>query len=150
MKNFDLLKILLLLFIPIGCASGTTDLYRVSFEASVATLDVEIANTPGTRQQGLMGRQTLGEDQGMLFVFPQDQILQFWMKNTSLPLSIAYIDSRGIILRIKNLEPFDLSPVSSDVPVRYALEVHRGWFEANGIREGNRIIFSEPRPRAQL
>ena len=120
MKNSYLLKMLLLLVIPLGCASGTTNLYPVSFDTSAITLAVEIANTPGTRQQGLMGRETLGENQGMLFVFPQDQVLQFWMKNTSLPLSIAYIDRQGIIRRIKDLEPFDLTPVSSDAFVRYA------------------------------
>lgn len=105
-----------------------------------AELLVEVADTPTLRQRGLMHRQSLPENQGMLFVFPQEEVLQFWMKDTFIPLTIAYIDSRGIIVTIRDMQPRDLTPISSEVPVQFALEVNQGWFARNGIRPGDRLI----------
>lgn len=86
-----------------------------------------------------MGRRDLGEDEGMLFVYRDDGFRHFWMRNTPLPLSIAFIARDGRITQISNLEPFDEASVSSREAVPYALEVHRGWFRAHGIREGDRV-----------
>ena len=75
----------------------------------------------------------------MLFVFENDQILHFWMKNTPHPLSIAYIDRNGVIQNIFNMTPFSLASVSSTVSTRYALEVPQGWFEKVGIDVGDKL-----------
>ena len=78
----------------------------------------------------------------MLFVFENDQILRFWMKNTPSALSIAYIDSRGCIRNIFDMQPFSLEGISSTVSVRYALEVPKGWFSRQGIAAGDSIDVS--------
>ncbi len=100
---------------------------------------LEIADSPEERQRGLMNRRSLGEDRGMLFVFSRDEKLSFWMKNTQIPLSIAYIAKDGTIKEIKEMEPHSLRPVESTYSVRYALEVNRGTFERLGIEPGDRI-----------
>jgi uncharacterized membrane protein (UPF0127 family) len=90
-----------------------------------------------------MFRSRLEKDSGMLFVFDREQMLDFWMKNTSIPLSIAYIDSEGIIREIYDMKPLDISvSYPSKYPARYALEVNRGWFSRKGIRKGSRLILN--------
>ena len=100
---------------------------------------VEIVATPATRNRGLMFREALDEDHGMLFVFPDEQPRNFWMRDTQIPLSIAYADSAGRILRIADMEPFSERSVPSGAPARYALEMQRGWFERKGVRRGDTI-----------
>ncbi|MCL2374385.1 MAG: DUF192 domain-containing protein [Treponema sp.] len=103
------------------------------------TIIAEIALTPDQHQRGLMHREELGDGEGMLFVFDRDQILSFWMKNTIIPLSIAYIASDGRIVEIFDMEPGNLSPVRSSRSVRYALEVPQNWFDRAGIFPGDRV-----------
>jgi uncharacterized membrane protein (UPF0127 family) len=79
----------------------------------------------------------------MLFVYTRDRRLSFWMKNTELPLSIAFLSSRGEITQIDKMKPFDLTPVKSVFSVRYALEVNQGVFEELGVTEGHRVQFPE-------
>lgn len=98
-----------------------------------AHVEAEIAKTPEERSKGYMERTSIPAGTGMLFVFERDQILSFWMKNTPTPLSIAYIDSRGVIRDIFDMTPFSLANVTSTRSVRYALEVPQGWFAAQGI-----------------
>lgn len=98
------------------------------------TLQVELACRSEEHQKGLMFRQEMPENQGMLFVFAQEQILSFWMKNTYLPLSIAYIDQAGRIIDIQDMKPLDQTPHPSAKPARYALEVNQGWFVRHGIK----------------
>ncbi|TVQ24817.1 MAG: DUF192 domain-containing protein [Spirochaetaceae bacterium] len=104
---------------------------------------VEIADTDDSRRLGLMHRESLPEGQGMLFVFEQDQRLSFWMKNTHIPLSIAYISSDGIIREIHDMTPLSLDAIRSSRSVRYALEVNQGAFEAAGIEPGDRVVLPE-------
>jgi uncharacterized membrane protein (UPF0127 family) len=104
-----------------------------------ASLEVEIARSPEEREKGLMFRKSLDEGKGMLFVFEADQRLAFWMKNTTIPLSLAYIASDGTIRQILELEPGSLDPMASERSVRYALEVPRGWFERAGVTLGDRV-----------
>ncbi len=106
-------------------------------------ISVEIADTAAERRAGLMFREELGEDQGMLFVFPGEQILSFWMKNTQIPLSIAYLDADGVILGIHDMEPFSTESISSRVPALYALEVNQGTFERLGAVPGDRVVLPE-------
>jgi uncharacterized membrane protein (UPF0127 family) len=98
---------------------------------------VEIANTREEREKGLMDRTSLPEDRGMLFVFDREQPLSFWMKNTLIPLSIAYIDSQGRIVDIQDMQPLDETPHPSAEPAQYALEVNQGFFADRGIEVGN-------------
>lgn len=102
-------------------------------------VSAEIAATREERSRGLMFRESLPEDHGMLFVFSEEKVLGFWMRNTPLPLSIAYADAGGTIVRIADLEPHDERPVSSVRPARYALEMRRGWFAEHGVLPGDRI-----------
>lgn len=103
----------------------------------------ELAFTPAQHQQGLMHRTQLNDGEGMLFVFSREQKLSFWMKNTLIPLSIAYIASDGRIVEILDMEAGNLTPVLSSLPVRYALEVPQNWFSRAGIRPGDRLITEE-------
>lgn len=102
----------------------------------------EVADTPETRQNGYMGRKTIPDGTGMIFVFKNDQILSFWMKNTPHPLSIAYIDYKGEIKDIFDMTPYDTSSIVSTHSVRYALEVPQGWFKKNNIKVGDIIDIS--------
>jgi len=102
-------------------------------------ITVEVARQPPEQQRGLMFRKSLPSDHGMLFVFPTDEVQTFWMRNTVIPLSIAYADARGKIVRIADLQPLDEHPVTSIVPARYALEMNRGWFAAHGVVAGDAI-----------
>ena len=101
---------------------------------------VEIADTPAERETGLMGRSALAADSGMLFVFDQDQPLSFWMKDTLIPLSIAFINSKGIIVDIQDMQPLDETPHHSVAPAKYALEVNQGFFAAQGIQVGDQAV----------
>jgi uncharacterized protein len=104
------------------------------------TLLVEVADEPQSRSRGLMERTELGEREGMLFVFESSEPRSFWMKDTPLPLSIAYVDERWVIREIHAMEPGSLEPVPSRHPARYALEVNRGAFERLGIDVGDRLV----------
>lgn len=102
---------------------------------------VEIAETPEARQRGLMGRTSLDEDAGMLFIWPQDATSSFHMKDTLVPLSVAFIAADGTILRILDMEPCRADPCQTYDPriaYRMALEVGRGAFEQWGVREADR------------
>jgi uncharacterized protein len=101
----------------------------------------EIADTPDERQTGLMGRDALAEDAGMLFVFDTEQPLSFWMKDTLIPLSIAFIDAQGRIVDIQDMQPLDETSHPSAVPAQYALEVNQGFFEARGIQVGDTVAW---------
>lgn len=103
-------------------------------------LRVEVAATYEASAKGLMFRTSLAPDAGMLFIFPVEHQASFWMKNTALPLSIAYLDKAGIILEIHDLIPYELKPVvSKSKLVIYALEVNRDWFLSKGVKPGMKI-----------
>ena len=104
------------------------------------TLYVELAETAQQLTKGLRFRETLAEDAGMLFIFPKPQRLSFWMKDASIPLSIAYIQADGKIVQIRAMKPYDETPVPSlSDAVQYALLVNQGWFERHGISAGTVI-----------
>ncbi|MFW5737613.1 MAG: DUF192 domain-containing protein [Spirochaetota bacterium] len=136
------LAAILVLVLPglVACESAGE---RYTLRAGGVELEVEVADTPETRARGLMERTELGERQGMLFVFESSEPRSFWMKNTPLPLSIAYVDRELVIREIHRMEPLSLEPVPSRYPARYALELNRGAFERLGIRVGDRLVPSE-------
>jgi len=112
-------------------------------------IEAEVAATPQTRAQGLMHRTELPEHRGMLFVFPHDAAHCFWMKNTLIPLSIAFIDAEGRISNIAEMQPRSEANHCARQPVRYALEMNRGWFSQRGLKAGDVIGGIARAPRAQ-
>ncbi len=141
-------------------ASGTTDAgkgEKISGPSGLRTLIidasggkkvevwVELADGPFEQARGLMYRKALGEDRGMLFVYAEERELSFWMKNTRIPLSIAFIDSERRIIDIQDMKPLDDEPPSyvSTEPAQYALEVNQGFFEKNGVKLGDRVGLPE-------
>jgi uncharacterized membrane protein (UPF0127 family) len=127
-----------------GQSNGTGGIDRPNPKLKTLTLSIgnvkvqaEIAATEIERNRGLMFRKTLTAGNGMLFVFDYDQKVSFWMKNTSLPLSIAYIASDGTITQILDLAPHSEEPRPSERSIRYALEVPQGWFSQTGVKVGD-------------
>ncbi|WP_278976692.1 DUF192 domain-containing protein [Oligella urethralis] len=104
-----------------------------------STLEVEIAATNQSRQRGLMHRHVMAEERGMLFVFEQAERLCFWMRNTYIPLSIAYLDKDATIIEIFDMQALDERSVCSTAPAQFALEVNQGWFERHHIQVGQRV-----------
>lgn len=100
---------------------------------------VEVANTPASMQLGLMFRPSMPPDEGMLFDFGQDTTSGFWMQNTILPLSIAFIVADGTILDIKDMQPLDQTTISPSGPYRYALEANQGFYRAHNIAPGDKV-----------
>ena len=104
------------------------------------SVNAEIADTEQTRANGFMFRKNIPDGTGMLFVYQHDLIMNFWMKNTPTPLSIAYIDSAGRIKDIFDMTPYSLADVTSTGYCRYALEVPQGWFKRSGISKGDVLV----------
>lgn len=103
------------------------------------SLEVEVASSETQRQIGMMYRRKLAPDEGMLFVFKSAQPVSFYMKNTYVPLSIAFIADDGKIINIAHMEPLSLTTHPSRLPAMYALEMPYGWFANNGVKEGDKV-----------
>jgi uncharacterized membrane protein (UPF0127 family) len=104
---------------------------------------VEVAKTPEERAMGLMGRTHLGKDEGMLFIFETEGYHSFWMKNTLIPLAIAFIDKEYKIVKISEMKPLTLGSHTPSQPILYALEMEKGWFSSNGVKLGDVVRFSK-------
>jgi uncharacterized membrane protein (UPF0127 family) len=104
---------------------------------------VEVAKTPAERAKGLMGRKHLGQEEGMFFIFETEDYHTFWMKDTLIPLSIAFIDKSSHIVEIADMKPLSLDSHSPPKPILYTLEMKKGWFSTNGIKVGDVIRFSK-------
>ena len=116
------------------------DVKIIRQDGSEFIVKAEIAIKPEDRNHGFMERKNIPDGTGMLFIFERDQTLSFWMKNTPHPLSIAYIDSKGKIRNIFDMNPYSTDSIISTVSVRYALEVPQGWYKKNGITEGDTVL----------
>lgn len=103
-------------------------------------LQAEVAATESSRNYGLMNRESLPSDHGMLFVFDSVGRPCFWMKNTPLPLTIAFIDRHGIIVNLADMQPYSEATHCPVAPVLYALEMEQGWFQSKGIQPGQQIV----------
>jgi uncharacterized membrane protein (UPF0127 family) len=123
--------------ILLGCAGRAE---RIKVLIGGETFRVEVARSEEQKQQGLMHRESLGPREGMIFVYQTDQHLAFWMKNTTVALTIAFLTKDGEILQIEELKPLSLKSVVSERAARYALEVPRGSLEELGVRPGDRVI----------
>ena len=143
MKIFRLVLVLLVVFFSFSCKKSDV-LQTQNLKINQWKLTVEIADTLETQEKGLMGRDSLDEDKGMLFVYDRDSRKSFWMKNTKIPLSLAYIATDGTIREIYDLEPLSTKIVDSKYSVRYVLEVNQGAFERHGIKIGDKVEFIKP------
>lgn len=104
------------------------------------TFTLEVADNERDRQKGLMERDALPEDRGMIFVFPREAPLSFWMKNTRIPLDIIYVDSKGKVVSIKQMKPYDRNSTPSDAPAMFAIELNRGTAEKLKLQPGATLI----------
>ena len=115
------------------------NLERIKLASGMHRLDVQVAATPEQRQIGLMFRKDMPQHEGMIFVFDQPAQQCFWMKNTLLPLSAAFIADDGTIVNIEDMKPLVLDSHCSAKPVRYVLEMNKGWFAKKGIKAGSKL-----------
>jgi uncharacterized membrane protein (UPF0127 family) len=146
-RNPGLSAALLLLVALQSCAAAagekpqgkleTTALVILRKDGTAVEALAEIAHTDEQRRRGLMGRKSLADGEGMLFVFETDRILSFWMKDTLIPLSIAFISHDGRILELHDMEPLSTRSIQSARSARYALEAPRGWFARAGVGPGD-------------
>ena len=136
-------------------ACGTSDagggqppLPTVTLQVGATPVAAEVADSPEERELGLMFRERLAPDSGMLFVYPTERPRSFWMKNTPLPLTIAYLSAGGQVVSLKDMEPLTTRPVLSGKGAMYALEMEQGWFDAHGVKVGDTISgLPGPAPR---
>ena len=124
---------------PAVAQDGPQRLATTRLTAGFHLITAEVARTPEQRAIGLMNRPTMPINDGMLFVFEQPGQQCFWMKNTLLPLSIAFLADDGTIVNIEDMKPQTLDGHCSKQPVRFALEMNEGWFARRGIQAGSRI-----------
>ncbi len=127
-----------------GCGSprlekilGPGHVLDLTLRQGAIKIEVELATDEPSRSRGLMYREEMPADRGMLFVWPEGQKRSFWMRNTRIPLSIAFIDDEGKILQIEDMRPQDERHTWSKDEVRYALETNQGWFRKNGLEVGS-------------
>lgn len=138
------------LFLALGCSGGTPSPVPPGSPALVfpsGTLWVELARTPQERARGLMFRESLAPDSGMLFIFETEGRHPFWMKNTPLPLSIAFLSRDMRVVDLLELQPYDETPRAPKSPALYAVEANRGWFREHGIGLGDtaRLVYIRKR-----
>ena len=135
-----ILFILFSLWIPV---THSQSILRIPLYIHDKEIWVEVAQTPGERSYGLMGRKHLGKDEGMLFIFETEDYHGFWMKDTFVSLSIAFIDKDGRIVWITDMKPLTLDSHVPPRPILYALEMNKGWFAKNSIKVGEVVRFSK-------
>jgi len=115
---------------------------RIKLTVGQSALWVEVVDNPRSRERGLMFREALPQDEGMLFIFERPQMQSFWMRNCRIPLDIAFISEQGVIINIRTMKPLDEGPrYHSLAPALYVIETNAGWFEQNGIKAGDKVRF---------
>jgi uncharacterized membrane protein (UPF0127 family) len=143
MRTFDLKLALRFLAVAAFVASSyATDIIMFktgTVKVGSHPLSVELALKEDQRERGLMFRKELGRDEGMVFVFDEPAYQSMWMKNTLIPLSVAFLDGDGRILNILDMQPQTLDTHTSAGPARYAIETNLGWFERNKVKAGDKV-----------
>lgn len=134
----------LLVCLPINLvqaqAAPQLDLPRIKVSAGMYQIDTQVASTPAQREIGLMFRKDMPMHEGMLFAFEQATMQCFWMKNTLLPLTAAFVADDGTIVNLADMKPQTTDAHCSKKPVRFVLEMNRGWFAKKGIKEGFKLV----------
>ncbi len=139
-----ILGILLSINTVLSCSSGLEE--RIEVEIGGESFRIEVARTDEQKREGLMNRKSIGEREGMIFVYETDQHLAFWMKNTTIPLTLAYLSKDGQIVQIEQLKPLSLKSVISERAVRYGLELPAGVLSELGAEVGDRVLLPEDFP----
>ena len=122
-----------------GAQEPQTNLPRVKLSVGMHQIDAQVAQTPSQRETGLMYRAEMPQHEGMLFIFDQASLQCFWMKNTLLPLTAAFIADDGTLVNLVDMKPRSLESHCSTKPVRFVLEMNQGWFDRKGIKSGFRV-----------
>ncbi len=122
-----------------GAQSPQMDLPRVKLSAGMHQIDAQVAATSEQRSTGLMFRKEMPQHEGMIFVFEQPSVQCFWMKNTLLPLTTAFVRDDGTIVNLADMKPQTTDSHCSSGPVRFVLEMNQGWFAKKGIKAGSRL-----------
>jgi uncharacterized protein len=117
-----------------------TKLQRIKIAAGMHQIDAQVALTPEQRQIGLMWRKAMPMHEGMLFIFEQPSQQCFWMKNTLTPLTAAFVADDGTIVNLQDMKPQTTEPHCSTKPVRYVLEMNKGWFAKKGVKAGSKLV----------
>jgi hypothetical protein len=138
--------LLLITALPARANSPQTGLPRIAMGAGIHRIDVQVAATPTQRQIGLMWRKEMPQNEGMLFIFEQPSVQCFWMMNTLLPLTAAFIADDGTIVNLVDMKPQTTDSHCSAKPVRYVLEMNQGWFGKKGLAAGARLTGLPARP----
>ena len=130
-------------------APAVAQLPMLELNAGIHLIRAEVANTFDSRARGLMFRKSLGANQGMLFVFTEVAPHCMWMKNTYVPLSVAFMDEQGTIVSVHDMQPLNETSHCAAKPARYALEMNQGWFAQKSIKPGAKIggLDKAPAPR---
>lgn len=144
-----LIKSLCLSALLVTGARAQTPMPRMDLTAGFYRINAEVASNQKNRMQGLMHRRAMQANEGMLFVFTQEERHCMWMRNTFLPLSVAFLDANGLILNIEDMEPQTEDNHCAAAPARFTLEMNKGWFAGKGIKPGQRIGGVEKSPRPQ-
>ena len=133
----------------LALAPAQAQMPRMELSAGMHRIETEVAANMHNRMQGLMHRQSMPANQGMLFVFPLAERHCMWMRNTLIPLSVAFLDEEGKIINIEEMKPQTENNHCAAAPARFALEMNKAWFSAKGINPGIRIGGVENAPRPQ-
>jgi uncharacterized protein len=144
-----LVALFLTLLLSAPLRAETPEMPVAQLRVSSHLLTVEIAHTEATRSRGLMFRQSMDENRGMLFIFSQPGRHGMWMMNTDIPLSVAFVDEKGFILNIADMTPRTATAHRSVGVAKYAIETNLGWFAARNVKPGDRITGLEKLPRAE-
>jgi len=141
MKLTSLLFLLLLTALPLEAEpKPQLNLPKATLNLGTNSLNAQIAADDASRELGLMSRTSLRTDEAMVFVFPRPRPVSFWMKDTPLPLSIAYVGRSGMIYELHDMKPFDETPIpSASSAIVYAIEVPLGWFSSHGVMAGSSV-----------
>lgn len=132
-----------------GAALAQTAMPVVELTAGFHRIEAEVAATDQNRQTGLMQRKSMPAQRGMLFVFPQPNAYCMWMRNTLIPLSVAFLDAEGKIINIEDMQPQTEDNHCAKKMASYALEMNLGWFAQRGLKAGTRLNGIEKAPRGQ-
>jgi uncharacterized membrane protein (UPF0127 family) len=125
--------------LPACAQEPQTNLPRVTLSAGMHQIDAQVAQTPDQRATGLMHRKEMPQHEGMLFVFERPTMQCFWMKDTLLPLSVAFLADDGTVVNLAEMKPLALDSHCSAQPVRYVLEMNQGWFAKKGVKPGSKL-----------
>jgi len=142
-------KILTMLAFAVWGVSALAEMPVMELTAGFHRIEAEVAADAQNRQVGLMNRKAMPPQRGMLFVFTEKNTHCMWMRNTFIPLSVAFIDEEGVIINIEDMQPQTEDNHCAKVPARYALEMNLGWFAQRGLKPGTKLggISKAPRPQ---